>query len=67
VSNLTQHPQSAQPSLNDLTAVIFKRLRAEGIRTLDDWQKLSPERKRSIFGVTAKMIRQLDALAGERP
>jgi hypothetical protein len=63
---ITQHPPSKQPSLNDLTVVIFKRLRAEGIRTLDDWQKLSPKRKRSIFGITAVMVRQIDALAGER-
>ena len=42
---------------------IVSCLEQEGIRTLKDWQRLSPKRRRGIFGVTSIMMKQLDAAA----
>ena len=50
-----------------LPGAIFARLAAEGVTTAHDWRRLSRQRRRSIFGVTAKMVAELDALARGAP
>jgi hypothetical protein len=42
---------------------LVPRLAAEGVHSLTDWRRLGHRRKRSIFGITAAHVRQLDALA----
>ncbi len=43
---------------------IVERLRAEGINSLADWVALG-RRRLAIFGVTRRMVTELDALARE--
>lgn len=48
--------------LASLPAAILERLAAEGIHSADDWRQLSRRKRRSIFGITAEMVRRIDAL-----
>jgi hypothetical protein len=50
-----------------IPARVITLLAAEGITTLEDWRRLTRRQRRGIFGVTASMIRQLDALARGAP
>jgi hypothetical protein len=50
-------------SIPELPPAILGQLAAEGIRTLGEWRKLTHRQKHAIFGITAAMVRQLDALA----
>ena len=43
----------------DLPAVLLERLRAEGVMSCEQWQKLGPKRGR-IWGVTKKIRKQID-------
>jgi hypothetical protein len=49
----------------ELSPALAGRLAAEGIATLEQWRKLSRRQKHAIFGVTAAMVRLIDALARE--
>jgi len=55
-------PQPDAPIPETVSAAILKRLAAEGVRSLKDWQKLGP-RRLVIFGITSRVVAQLDALA----
>jgi hypothetical protein len=46
----------------ELPVTIRERLAFEGVRSSDDWRALGRKRKQ-IFGVTPKMVTQLDQLA----
>jgi hypothetical protein len=43
------------------------RLTGEGITSFEQWRKLSRRQRRSIFGITARMVAELDALARGAP
>lgn len=45
-----------------LAPAIIDRLSAEGVKTASAWRALGRKRLR-IFGITAAMVRQIDALA----
>ena len=46
-----------------LSVSIVERLEAEGVFTLTDWAALTPRERRSIWGITRRMVAELDALA----
>lgn len=64
------HPAAAgnKPlAWGDLPADIRERLAGEGINCAAAWRALSRSRKRSIFGITPSMAKQIDAAAGKEP
>lgn len=50
----------------DLPPDILQRLAAEGIRSAEEWRRLSRAKRRSIFGITPSVVKTLDAAAQER-
>ena len=59
-------PQICQPEPEIPEPLCF-RLGVEQIVSLRQWAKLSERRKRSLFGITDRHRRLLDALAKGRP
>lgn len=60
-------PRPGKENLNGwhaLPAEILQRLAAEGITGPTDWCRLSRAKRRAIFGITARMVRTVDAAAG---
>jgi hypothetical protein len=59
-----EHAEAPQPDslLATLPLHIRRRLAAEDVRTLGDWVQLGP-RRLQLFGITAKMVRTIDAAA----
>jgi hypothetical protein len=51
----------------DLPEYLRETLCAEGVNRACDWRRLSPGRKRLIFGVPKSTRRMLDALARRAP
>ena len=60
LSETSEQPDGSLPAL---PAHTLERLRAEGVNSLDDWRRLSSKRKRAIFGITRRTVKQLDASA----
>lgn len=60
-------PPGNKPAWADLPADIRERLAGEGINCAAAWRALSRSRKRSIFGITPSMAKQIDAAAGRAP
>jgi hypothetical protein len=42
---------------------LARRLAGHGIRNLQDWHELSRSQRRGLFGITRRVVEQLDALA----
>lgn len=69
--NLTQNDaarisaQHAIGSWSDVPPLLRDRLSRNGINSVTDWRALGRKRH-LVFGVTSKMVRQLDALARRR-
>lgn len=49
-----------------LAPALIERLAWHGIRSLKDWRRLGAQR-RTIFGITSRMVAQLDDLAKAAP
>ena len=58
-------PQFTEPEAAGIPAPLRGRLAAEKIYSLADWAALSPRRRRSVWGITRSMAKQLDALERE--
>jgi len=52
------------PLPHTLPAAVLERPASESIRTIEQWRALG-RRRRSIFGVTAAMVRQIDQAVAE--
>jgi hypothetical protein len=57
---------NAQSIADAAGPVIARRLAAENIHTLEQWVALG-RRRYTIFGVTPRMVREIDELAAVRP
>jgi hypothetical protein len=54
------------PELDSLPPTLVTRLAAEGVHSLEDWRALGRKRLQ-LFGITKRVIKQLDALARGTP
>lgn len=57
-------PQGKSPAdFEALPVAVHQRLKAAGVRSLDDWRRLTPVQRQAVWGITSKMAAQIDALA----
>jgi len=57
---------NSRPREIPLPAHIVARLAAEGVHSLADWRRLG-RRRHQFFGITRRVVEQLDALVREVP
>ena len=68
-ASIPQRRAPAQPDLrswSQLPSALLERLTLEGIRSPNEWRALGKTRFR-IFGITRRMVRELDELARSAP
>ena len=59
---LTTAGNTASISQLGLPELVIARLEREGVRDLHDWRRLGRKRH-AIFGITSRMVREIDAAA----